>query len=140
MYLLLILFFVSLTGIVFLIAKKLLTLKQAEGPLAHSEESFFAEVVDWEKIKQSSVKNFKKGVHILIWIILRTYILSLNFLNKKRKALGKKIKEKLSSPHKHQEGISTEVKEPSKYLKIISEYRQKIKRLKRQIKEEEGIE
>ena len=135
----LILFFGSLTGIIFMIAKKLLFLKQEEEPSSY-EESFFIEVLDLEKLKHLSIKNLKIGGHALVWATLRTYIISLNFMNKKRKEIGKKIKEKIHKYKKHHQDNSTEKKEPSKYLKMISEYQQKIKRLKHRIKEEEGIE
>ncbi|MEI7765587.1 MAG: hypothetical protein WCI93_03315, partial [bacterium] len=68
--------------------------------------------------------------------ILRIYILSLNFINKKRKELALKIKSYLNkNNHPEIEGK----KEVSKYMKVISEYRQKIKKMKNKIEEEEGI-
>jgi hypothetical protein len=138
MSLFLILFFVSLTGIIFMIGRNLLIFKHGEGNVIQ-EESFFTEILNLEKLKHNSIKNLKRSGHTLIWITLRTYIISSNFINKKRKELGKKIKEKIHKYKKHPKE-NQEQKEPSKYLKMISEYRQKIKRLKHKIKEEEGIE
>ena len=74
----------------------------------------------------------------MIWIIVRTYLISKNFINNKRKEITEIIKNKLHN--NHNENILKEKKEVSKYIKIISEYRQKIRKIKHKIKEEEGLE
>jgi len=106
----------------------------------YNNENFLGEVVDFDKVKYSIAKNLKNGGHIFIWIVLRSYILSLNFLNKKRKEISKKIKEKMNKTKFDENGNPINKQEVSKYLKVISEYRQKIRRIKHKIKEEEGIE
>jgi len=135
MYFFLILFFVSLLGIIFMIVKKLAYLNHEEKHIHDHEVNFLAEILDWNKVKHTSLDGLKKVSHIFLWVILRTYIISSNFVITKSKLFFSKIKEKI---FQGEEAHSN--KEPSKYLKIISEYRQKIKHLKHKIKEEEGIE
>jgi len=95
--------------------------------------------IDFKKIKYSSFQITKKFIYIMIFITLRSYLLSSKFIKEKSKILIKKIENKLK---KNIDGISDELekKEVSKYLKMISEYRQKIRKMKHQIKREEGIE
>jgi len=139
MYFFFILFFVSLATISLMIGRKLILINNLEGHNAHNPtEAFLSEILDFEKIKHLTIKNGKKMGHTTIWIILRTYIISSNFINKKRKELIIKIKNRLSK-HRPLENPN-QPKEVSKYIKVISEYRQKIRHMKHKIKVEEGIE
>ncbi len=137
MYFFIILFFVSLLAIILMIGRKFFLLKNTGVHHIHrNAENFLSEILDFDKIKDLTIKNSKKIIHTLIWLILRIYILSLNFINKKRKELALKIKSYLNkNNHPEIEGK----KEVSKYMKVISEYRQKIKKMKNKIEEEEGI-
>ena len=122
-----------------MIGRKLMLLNNLEGHTIHNTtETFLSEILDFNKIKHLTIKNSKKMGHTTIWVILRIYLISSNFINKKRKEIVVKIKEKIKKHHKSEETIQP--KEDSKYIKIISEYRQKIKHMKHKIKEEEGIE
>ena len=137
MYFFLILFFASLVGIVAMISMKLALIEHKEHHHEH-EGGLLADIIDIEKIKHSSVKNLKKNGRILIWVILRTYILSINWIKNKSKEKFQKIKNKINK-HTETEEEKTEARKPSKYLSVISEYREKIKKIKHKIKEEEGI-
>jgi len=122
-----------------MIGRKLLLLNHmGENHIHNVAETFILEILDFDKIKHSIIKNGKKLGHATIWIILRTYLISSNFINRKTKELIGKIKNKFNK-HNHIDGLE-EKKEVSKYIKIISEYRQKIRHIKHKIKEEEGIE
>jgi hypothetical protein len=122
-----------------MIGRKLLLLNNTgEHHTHHENEMFISGLLDSNKIKHTLIENLKKIEHALIWVILRTYLLSRNFINTKRKEIALQIKEWLSKHRK--EHIVEEKKEVSKYIKVISEYRQKIKHIKHKIKEEEGIE
>ncbi len=122
-----------------MIGRKFILLKNTSGEEAHQAGStFISGVVDLDKVKHRAVENFKKIEHNLIWVILRTYLISRNFINRKRKEITLKIKNGLNKNREN--NILEEKKEVSKYIKIISEYRQKIKHIKHKIKEEEGIE
>ncbi|MDP1760318.1 MAG: hypothetical protein Q8L01_02615 [Candidatus Woesebacteria bacterium] len=139
MYFFFILFFISLIAIILMIGRKLLLLSDIEGHHHHHiSEIFVHDVFDFDNIKHSAIKNGKKMGHSLIWIILKIYIISLNSINKKRKEIIIKIKNRLSKYNNDNESV--EKKEVSKYIKIISEYRQKIRHIKHKIKKEEGIE
>jgi hypothetical protein len=137
MYFFLILFFGSLGAIILMIGRKLLLINNLE---IHSSDydnrAFISNIFDSHKIKNSAIKISKRTGHTLIWIILRTYLVSMNFITKKGKEIGEKIKNRLNKNHDKLK----ENKEVSRYIKIISEYRQKIKKMKYKIKEEEGIE
>ena len=140
MYFFLILFFISLIAITIMISRKLLLLSNIEG---HHHNSYLGEVLisdmfDFDKLKKLTFKNGKKIGHATIWITLRIYIISSNFVNKKRKEIVVKVKNRLNR-NRHN-SITEEKKEVSKYIKMISEYRQKIRKIKHKIKEEEGIE
>jgi hypothetical protein len=139
MYFFFILFFVSLAIIMLMIVRKLLLINNIEEHHTHHvDEMFLHKILDFKKIKYLTVENLKKIEHALIWIIVRTYLVSLNFINKKRKGIAIKIKSKLN--RNYNDNILEEKKEVSKYIKIISEYRQKIRKIKHKIKEEEGLE
>ncbi len=140
MYFFFILFFISLTAIILMISRKLLLINNIEGHnIDHPNELLVSGILDFDKIKHSTIKNAKKTIHALIWVTLRTYIVSVNFINKKRKEIVIKIKNKFRKHHHEIEEVE-EKKEVSKYIKIISEYRQKIRTIKNKIREEEGIE
>ncbi len=104
------------------------------------EENFLSEILDLNKVKNSAKKGFENGLHFVIWISLKSYIISVNYLNTQRKAIILKIKEKIHKHKKTDSRLSNEPQDPSKYLNLISEYRHKIKIMKRRIKQEEGIE
>ena len=139
MYFFLILFFASLVGIIAMISMKLALIEHKEHHHEH-HGGLLADILDVEKIKHDLIKNLKKGGRNLIWVILKIYILSLNFLKKKKGEIHQKIKGKIQKYKKSSGTENPEIKEPSKYLNIISEYREKIKKMKHKIKEEEGIE
>jgi hypothetical protein len=139
MYFFFILFFVSLGAIILMIGRKLsLVNDNLESSKAHTHEVFISGIFDFDKLKSTTIKNSKKLGHLLVWFTLRTYILSSNFLNKKRKEIILKIQNKINRNRNN--NIEEEEKEVSKYIKIISEYRQKIRKIKHKIREEEGIE
>ena len=123
-----------------MIGRKLLLINNIEEEYHahHVDEIFISKILDFKKIKYLTIQNLKKTEHILIWITIRTYLISKNFINKKKKDIAEKIKNKLNK--NRNENILEEKKEVSKYIKIISEYRQKIRKIKHKIKEEEGIE
>ena len=132
----LILFFISLTAIIFMIGRKFSLFKKndTEG-LNIPTENIMSDLFDVDKFKFFLVKKIKEIIHILTWIILKIYLISANFISKKRTEIILKIKHKFNKYRK--KGGEKEV---SKYLKIISEYRHKIKKIKHKIKQEEGIE
>ncbi len=137
MYFFLILFFLSLTAIIFMIGRKFFILNNIEGQHINTEgDNFLSEMVDSDKLKKNIIVYGKKTLHTIVWVALRIYIISLNFINKKRKDIILKLKNRFNKNYKES---SQEKKEISGYMKVISEYRQKIRRIKHKIEVEEGI-
>lgn len=130
MYFLLILFFTSLFGITFMIGRKLVLLKNGEILISSGEELFKTSHLDeW---KRKTIKNLKRYVYIMLVIIVRLYVKFSDFFKNKYQEIKKwvKTRNKINS-------IDGEKKEISKFLKIISEYKSKIRAIKYRIKEEE---
>jgi len=134
MYFLLILFFGSLVGITFMVGKKLVLLKNGEVIYHHDAEEFFKDF--FKSLKHESVKYFKKYGYIGLVATVRLYVHLANFL--KRKYQETKIKFKEIYQRKVKKEV-VEKREVSGFLKLISEYKHKIRKIRRQIKEEENL-
>jgi hypothetical protein len=137
MYLPLILFFLSLTGIVVMIWRELVLVKNGQVAITQHSHPF---VPDLQKIRYAILKNTKKFGYVIIFVTLRFFIKSSNFVKTTSKILAEEIKSKLKKRNDKPSNEPEEKREVSKYLRIISEYRQKIREMKHKIKEEEGIE
>jgi hypothetical protein len=133
----LILFFLSLSGIIVMIGRKLVLVKNSPAIEIQHAHPF---VPDLQKIKHLTFKNSKKLGYIALFITLRFFIKSSNFIKTKSIFLIKELRNKFRKNKKNLTNELTEKKEVSKYLKMISEYRHKIREIKHKIKEEEGIE
>ncbi len=134
MYLPLILFFTSLVGIIVIIGHKLVLLRNGQVVRVQHSHPF---VADLEKIKVLTIKNSKRAGYVVVFVTLRFFIKSSNSI----KTISKELKNKIKSKFNKNTTIEQiEKKGVSNYLKVISEYRQRIKRIKHIIKKEEGIE
>lgn len=139
MYIFLGLFLLSLSGIIFMITRKLFMMKEKLA-VSPTEDSFISQVLDSEKIKKSFLRGLKIFLHTAIWVILKIYIKSSAFLKKKIAEFGLVLKHKVKEIigfHKNEQASG---EEKTKYFEIISEYKQKISRIKHRIREEEGLE
>lgn len=137
MYLPLILFFLSLIGIIGMISRKLALVKNGEAVNIQHPHPFVPDLI---KIKHFTFKSIKRFGYAVVFFTLKFFIKFSNFIKNKSKMFTREIKEKL---RKNKDNILNETiqnKETSKYLKIISEYRVKIRTMKHKIKEEEGVE
>jgi hypothetical protein len=110
-----------------MIGKKLVLIRN--GNIAH-EELVHKVLPDFQTIKYVVSEKAKKGGYVATVIAVRTYVQSSNFL----KNTYTDIKEKIKNWKKTGEQI--EKKEASKFLKMISDYKYKVKSIKRQIEEE----
>jgi len=137
MYLPLILFFLSLISIIIMIGSKLVLVRNGQVIKAQHSHPFVPEL---QKIKHLTFKNAKKFGYTTLFVTLKFFIKSSNFIKTKSKILIKELKNKFKKNKDSPLDEIIEKKEVSKYLKIISEYRQKIREMKHKIKEEEGIE
>jgi hypothetical protein len=131
MYFLLILFFGSLFGITFMIGRKLMVLQ--EGVVVHHNENLLKD--SYEEWKRSVAKNFKKYSYLGLVATIRFYIHSLNFAKKQYEVVKIKAKDMIAKKSKNNDKKI----EPNKFLKMISEYKHKIRKIRHQIKEEENL-
>ena len=88
MYILLILFFASFAGIVIMISKKLILLRNGQ---INTEGKLF-EIPYIEEIKDITIKNIKKHSYAGLVTTIRMYVRSTNFLKKKYEELKTNIK------------------------------------------------
>lgn len=131
MYILLILFFTSLFAIIFMVGRKLAIIEH-EQILNHKEVLF--ELPYLKEVKQVTIDNIKKHGHASLVTTVRFYLRSTNFLKNKYAEIKIKIKDR------HQRNrINGEKKEISKFLKIIGDYKHKIREIKHKIKKEENL-
>ena len=103
------------------------------------DDDFAFVVPDLEKISGIVGKELKKVGYITFVSGLRIYMLSFNFLKNKYKNLKVKIRDIKSKNNIGTQIIKRKKQEASKFLKVVSEYKTKIKKIKRKIKEEEGL-
>lgn len=132
MYTSLILFFISLIGIIFMVGRKL-TLAQSETIV--STEQLHPFVPDVQKIKEIISKNTKKHSYIIVVKTIRSYVLLENFLKSKYEKIKIIINAQLKKNTPVDETF--EKKEASRFLKRILDYKHKIRNIKQKIVEEE---
>jgi|SRR3989338_9422145 len=131
MYILLILFFTSLTSIIFMIGRKLFLLQDGQ-TVSNTDVPF--EIPHLEKVKHFTLKNIKKYEHIILVEILRFYVRFANLLKNKYQELKIKIRNKIIK-----NDINNDKQEISKFLKIIGDYKNRIREIKHKIKKEENL-
>ena len=120
-----------------MLGRKLALVRNGQTAESH-HSSFF--VPDLQKIKNLTLKGTKRAGYILIFWTLKFSIKSSSFSKKKWKELSKKVKAKFK---KNKDILTEEISEKqevSKFLKMISDYKHKVRKIKHQIEEEEGIE
>ncbi len=98
------------------------------------EEKIAFEIPHLEKVKNLTIANIKKYEHILLEKILRLYVLSSTFLKTKYQEIKIEVKNRIKARH-----INGEKKEISKFLKIVGDYKHKIREIKHKIKKEENL-
>ena len=134
MYIILILFFGSLIGITAMIGKKIFSFKK-EPPVPEQIEEFHLHHLDLGKIRHIVLEHTREYSYITIVAIIRFYIRFSKILKREYKKIIYKIQTlKIKHlPRKKEEKI----KEASGFLKKISEYKHKIKKIKNKVVEEE---
>lgn len=135
MYFLLILFFGSLIGITFMIGKKLMLIRNGQVFKIHDNITFL-ETPFLEKIKHVTIKNTKKHGYFLLVATIRLYFKITNFLKNKYQETKTKIKE---IHLRRQKPLPGEKKEVNSFLKMVIEYKHKIRKIKQQVKDEENL-
>lgn len=128
---LLILFFGSLAGISFMIGRKLLSLQNGQ---VFDRDETFLKAPHLEELKHKTVKNIKKYGYAGLVTTMRFYIRSTNLMKNKYGEARIKVKNLYL---KKSNSRTEEKQEISKFLKIISEYKHKIREIRNRINEEE---
>ena len=133
MYFLFILFFGSLFSISFMIGRKLVMLQNGQIQIVSTPEDSF-KTPYLKGLKHVTVKKLKVAGHTSLVETIRFYVKSSNLL--KNKYQDAKIRVK-SIRKKNME--ETEKKEISRFLKVISDYKRKIRKIKEKVKKEENL-
>src|ERR1035437_9542648 len=130
MYFLLTLFFVSLFGIILMIGRKLVLLQNG---VVFQKETIL-KTPSLEEWKHLTITSVKKHGYTGLVATIRFYIRSTNFLKNKYQEIKTKVKN-INGKKLREE----EKREVSGFLKMISEYKQKIREIKHKIKKEENL-
>ncbi|MFZ2149786.1 MAG: hypothetical protein WAV15_01340 [Minisyncoccia bacterium] len=132
-YFILSLFFVSLLGIIFMIGRKVLMIQNGQIP-EYPEGGTDGEY--WEEFKYGAVKGLRKLGYAMLVGIIRLYVKLVNFL----KTTYEQVVAKIHSMYvrKSEEGV-VEAREVSKFLKMVGEYKRKLRRIKEKVKKEEDL-
>lgn len=118
-----------------MISRKLFSNNKNE--IEQIERTPLFETHNLQEIKQLIINNSRIFGHKSLLFILRIYIISSNFIKQKKNLLISKIKAKLNKNKIEGEETNTD---PSKFIKIVSEYKHKVRKMTHRIKKEEGIE
>jgi hypothetical protein len=133
MYTIFILFFISLAGIAIMIGRKV-ALVRNENEQTEEPEHFHPFVPDFQKIKHLAYKNAQKYGYLALVSTIRFSVRSSNLMKKKGNQIYD-MAQRIVMRNRPEEVESP--KEVSKFLKKISEYKSKIRRIKHKIIEEE---
>lgn len=132
MYILFILFLFSLTGIIVMIGRKLAPVRNGE---ILEQEFSHPLTPDFEKIKDMTSKSTKRYGYLALVSVLRLHIRLTNVLKNIYEQLKIKIQNIVEKNNVNDKML--ENKEENKFLKMISDYKHKIRNIKHKIKEEE---
>lgn len=114
-----------------MVGRKLVMLQNGQVP--HKREVLFGAQY-LEELKQATIKNVKKHGYRGLVATIRFYVQSSNILKNK----FEEIKIKAKNLREKSSGSPAQKQEINNFLKMISEYKHKIREIKHRIKEEEG--
>ncbi|MEK7128398.1 MAG: hypothetical protein AAB933_02460 [Patescibacteria group bacterium] len=117
-----------------MIGRKLVLLQNGHTAENNNAEEISFSIHHLQKIKHLVVTNTKKWEHIVLVQILRLYVRGISFLKNQYNAAKTKIGNLKMKQH-----ANGEKKEISKFLKIVGDYKNRIRELKHKIKKEENL-
>lgn len=132
----LILFLASALGILLLVGRKMVLLRNGDFSIPTDFE-FALEVPDFEQLRSTLQKKSRRFGYIALVIIIRLYVLGVHFLKRKLTVLWRIIVRKFKRRNKPENTEMTA--EENKFLQKITAYKKRIRRIKERIKEEEGL-
>lgn len=92
----------------------------------------------WEELKRSLSKGLRVLGFVMLVGIIRLYVKTTNYL-KSTYEIGKtRIKEIRARRMSKNGAVEVKPQEASKFLKMVGNYKRKIRRIKEKVKEEEG--
>lgn len=130
MTLVLILFFIALISLVIMIMKRVFLIRTGSRIIIN-DDPYLPPV---HEVRHIFIKNTRQYSLIIISIILRTSIRTYILLRRKGSEIAHKI---INKYNKSTAKLAPEKREVNRFLKGISEYKNKIKNLKEKIIEEE---
>jgi len=130
MYFFLILFFASLFAIVFMIGRKLVLVRNGQIISGEHSHPF---VPDIHRIKHLTRESLKRYSYLTLVEIIRMYVRTVNWTKNKYKEWMIRIENMQRQSSKE----INEQHEGNKFLKIISDYKNKVREIKHKITEEE---
>ncbi len=128
------LFFLSLSGIIFMIGSKLILIQKEGKP---NKERLLIQIPNLQEIKNLTAKNLNKIIFIILVVVIKISVKTNNFTKKILEKIKKKclyLIKKLSSNTTKEK---TEINKESSFFKKLSDYKNKIKRIKKKITQEE---
>lgn len=132
MYILLTILVASLFGIILMIGRKLSLVQEGQNIEIDYVHPFMP---DLQKVKDLLNKSTKRYGYLgLVWII-RLHVRSTNLAKQAHQEIKAKLKESLTS--NDEEGGEIIKQEVSGFLKMMSDYKHKIRTIKHKIKKEE---
>ncbi len=135
--LLITLFFGSLLGIIIVIGRKL-TIIRENGIIEASIKHPHPFVPEIQKIKYLAFRNAKKYEHLALVAIIKFYLEFSKFFKNSYQKIKITAKDKWSKYISHSSSDISE-RQTSKFLKMISGYKDRIKHIKYKIKNGEEI-
>jgi hypothetical protein len=118
-----------------MIGRKLIVLQNEQGPAEYlSAESVSFEIPYIKEIRSATARNIKKYAHVTLVTTLRIYIRSNNFAKNKYQEAKIKIKNKRARSRLNGDMPEGQA---SSFLKKMSDYKHKIRKIKQKIREEE---
>jgi hypothetical protein len=134
MALILILFFISLLGIIIMLGRKISLLRAGSTP---AETETPLPVPNLEKIRESAERNARRYGYLALVALIRLQVRVSNFLKVKWGTLREKIKNALARRKKTNGSARPEV---NKFLRMMSDYKEKVRRIKHRVHQEENEE
>ena len=133
MYTLLTLFFISLASIIIMLGRKVMLVRN--GYIVVDENVPHPFIPDIHNVKQATFRGLRRTVNIAILVTLRIYVKLVNLAKGQYNKIRLKVISSISQENPDGNGLLK--KEANKFLKVVSEYKHKITRMKRNIHEEE---
>lgn len=130
----LILFLISLLGILFILRRKTVMLRKG---VITPEGEFPWKVPETEEVKYLASKNLRKIGYIVLVIIIHAYLKSSDLIKESYHGVRNKLKKIINKRNLKPE--NRENKEVSGFLKMVSEYKEKVRKIKNKIREEENL-